>query len=73
MIDWQPIETLTEAKERILLWLIDSSEPRAVFGRTYKYSDGTFNIRCEGLHGNWQFSHWAEINSPDALRKAVGL
>lgn len=67
MIDWKPIETLVDEKERVLLWVVDRREPRAVFGRTYKYSDGAFNIRGEGLHGNWEFSHWAEITTPEQL------
>lgn len=64
VIDWKPIETLTEARDNIVLWVSSAREPYAVLGWSFLYSDGRVAIRGNGLRGEWQFSHWSEINPP---------
>jgi len=67
-MNWQPIETLKEAHDCILLWLDDGRKPRAVFGRSWLYEDGELSIRGDHMTGDWTFTHWMLIDPPGDIQ-----
>lgn len=63
MSEWQPIETAPDA-ETILVYVNDPLGKGVHFGCVYRYPDGTFYPRAQGLHGDWKITHWMPLPEP---------
>lgn len=72
MINWKSCKQVPELKKRIgnwnesaeiLVWVV--RENRAVIGKYYEYAKNDGSFKANGFNGDWEISHWSEIQSPN--------
>jgi len=62
---------IIENVKQIVVWVADAGYEGAVMGRAIQYYDGDWHLSAQGYNGNWNITHWAEVEPPKkALKRA---